>query len=61
MRFEPGDVQLLNNAVVLHSREAYTDVADPARRRHLLRLWLKTTTAATHELLRGGVPRQRRR
>lgn len=61
MRFEPGDIQLLNNAIVLHSREAYTDVADPARRRHLLRLWLKTTTAATHELLRGGVPRPRRR
>lgn len=61
MRFEPGDVQLLNNAIVLHSREAYTDVADPARRRHLLRLWLKTSTATTHQLLRGGIPRQQSR
>ena len=61
MRFEPGDVQLLNNAVVLHSREAYADDDDPARRRHLLRLWLKTTTATTHHLLRAGVPRQSRR
>ena len=58
MQFEPGDVQLLNNTTVLHSREAYTDDGDPARRRHLLRLWLKTPTASTHELLRGGVPRQ---
>lgn len=58
MQFEPGDVQLLNNTTVLHSREAYTDDEDPAQRRHLLRLWLKTPTASTHELLRGGVPRQ---
>lgn len=61
MRFEPGDIQLLNNAVVLHSREAYTDGDDPTRRRHLLRLWLKTATATTHQLLREGVPRQNRR
>ena len=58
MTFEPGDVQLLNNTTVLHSREAYTDDDDPAHRRHLLRLWLKTPTVTTHELLRGGVPRQ---
>ena len=58
MQFEPGDVQLLNNTTVLHSREAYTDDEDAGRRRHLLRLWLKTPTASTHELLRGGVPRQ---
>lgn len=61
MRFEPGDVQLLNNAVVLHSREAYTDAEDLARRRHLLRLWLKTASATTHQLLRGGIPRQTNR
>ncbi|KQH76907.1 hypothetical protein AO501_34360 [Mycobacterium gordonae] len=60
MRFEPGDVQLLNNTVVLHSREAYTDEESPAARRHLLRLWLKTATATTHQMLRGGVPRQNR-
>lgn len=58
MTFEPGDVQLLNNAVVLHSREQYTDHADPDRRRHLLRLWLTAATAGTHELLRQGIPRQ---
>lgn len=58
MDFEPGDVQLLNNTTVLHSREAYIDGEDPAYRRHLLRLWLKAPTASTHQLLRGGVPRQ---
>ena len=40
MDFEPGDVQLLNNGRILHSREAYEDDDDPAQRRHLLRLWL---------------------
>ncbi len=60
MRFEPGDVQLLNNTTVLHSREAYTDDADPALRRHLLRLWLKTALPSTQELLRGGIPKQQK-
>jgi hypothetical protein len=40
MHFEPGDVQLISNHVVLHARTAYRDDPDPARKRHLLRLWL---------------------
>lgn len=40
MRFEPGDLQLVSNHVVLHGRGAYEDGPDPACRRHLLRLWL---------------------
>jgi hypothetical protein len=40
MHFEPGDVQLLSNHVVVHARTAYEDGPDPARQRHLLRLWL---------------------
>ena len=38
--FEPGDVQLINNHVVLHSRTDYVDHEAPERKRHLLRLWL---------------------
>lgn len=38
--FKPGDVQFLNNHVCLHSRYQYEDLPDPARKRHLLRLWL---------------------
>ncbi|HVJ96093.1 MAG TPA: TauD/TfdA family dioxygenase [Acidimicrobiia bacterium] len=57
MDFQPGDIQLLNNAVILHSREAYEDDPDPARRRHLLRLWLAAHTFATvDDTLRGGIP-----
>ncbi|NMK91710.1 hypothetical protein HHM17_02325, partial [Staphylococcus capitis] len=44
---------------VLHSREEYTDHDDLALRRHLLRLWLTTDSAATHEILRGGIPMQK--
>ncbi len=40
MQFAPGDIQLLSNHVILHARTAYEDHAEPARRRHLLRLWL---------------------
>ena len=38
--FEPGDVQFINNHVVLHSRTDYVDHEAPERKRHLLRLWL---------------------
>jgi hypothetical protein len=38
--FEPGDIQFLNNFVMLHTRRAYEDWPEPARKRHLLRLWL---------------------
>jgi hypothetical protein len=61
MSFEPGDVQLLNNSTVLHSREEYTDHDDPDRRRHLLRLWLATDAPLAHELLRDGIPKQQAR
>ncbi len=40
MDFEPGDMQFLHNHQILHDRTAYIDHDDPARRRHLLRLWL---------------------
>jgi hypothetical protein len=40
MHFAPGDVQLVSNHFLLHARTAYEDHADPARKRHLLRLWL---------------------
>ncbi len=38
--FEQGDIQLLHNNVIQHSRRAFTDWPEPERRRHLYRLWL---------------------
>ena len=40
MHFEPGDMQFLKNAAILHKRTAYLDWDDPGEKRHLLRLWL---------------------
>ena len=59
MDFQPGDVQLLNNARILHAREAYEDDPDPAERRHLLRLWLAAHHFTSVEgILGGGIPKQ---
>ena len=56
MDFQPGDVQLINNARVLHAREAYDDHDDPDQRRHLLRLWLAAHTFTSVEAeLRAGI------
>jgi Taurine catabolism dioxygenase TauD, TfdA family len=42
MELEAGDIQLLNNHVVVHSRTSYEDFPEQERKRHLLRLWLVT-------------------
>ena len=43
MKLMPGDLQLLNNNVIVHSRSAYQDYPEAAKKRHLLRLWLFTS------------------
>jgi hypothetical protein len=40
MTLQRGDIQLVHNHTLLHDRTAFTDGPEPARRRHLLRLWL---------------------
>ena len=40
MRFERGDIQLLNNHSVLHGRTEFEDWPDAGRKRRLLRQWL---------------------
>lgn len=40
MAFEPGDMQIIHNHQIMHSRTEYEDWPEPERRRHLLRLWL---------------------
>ena len=42
MEFRQGDIQVLNNHIILHARTAYEDFDEPAERRHLMRLWLST-------------------
>jgi alpha-ketoglutarate-dependent taurine dioxygenase len=40
MQLEQGDLQLVNNYVIVHSRTPFEDFEEPDRKRHLLRLWL---------------------
>ena len=40
MSFKKGDIQYLNNNLILHSRTDYTDGREFDERRYLLRLWL---------------------
>jgi hypothetical protein len=61
MDFQPGDIQFIANATILHSREAYEDHEHPDERRHLLRLWLTAHAfASVDDMLRGGIPQKRR-
>ncbi|MFY0311914.1 TauD/TfdA family dioxygenase [Leisingera sp. D0M16] len=40
MRLQPGDMQFVYNHSQLHDRTGFADWPEPARRRHLFRLWL---------------------
>lgn len=46
MEFQPGDIQLLNNYTVWHSRTNYVDFDEPEKKRHLLRVWLAQSATA---------------
>ena len=38
---ERGQIQILNNRIIVHGRTPYEDFEEPDKRRHLLRLWLR--------------------
>ena len=46
MELQGGDIQILNNHAVLHSRTEFEDWPEPERKRHLLRLLLFTPAFA---------------
>jgi len=59
MDFEPGDMQFLKNAVILHARTEYGDWKEPERKRHLLRLWLTNFSLKDGDAqLRAGIRSQ---
>ena len=45
MEFRQGDIQFLQNHVILHSRRGFEDWPELDRRRHLLRLWVSDAAA----------------
>jgi Taurine catabolism dioxygenase TauD, TfdA family len=59
MRLEPGDMQFLNNHVIYHARDAFTDDAAAGRVRRLFRLWLAVPNSRAlpedHAVLWGDV------
>ena len=40
MEARPGDIQILHNHVMLHTRTEFVDWPELERKRHLMRLWL---------------------
>ena len=53
MVLERGDMQFVNNHVLVHSRTHFQDFDEPERKRHLLRLWLSIPDARPlHQALR---------
>jgi hypothetical protein len=58
--FQPGDLQLCNNHVVMHARTAFEDHAEPERRRHLLRMWLSVPNSRPLSPLLGRIFKDRR-
>lgn len=42
MSMQPGDMQILNNHVILHSRTDFVDFEEEEKKRHLLRSWIST-------------------
>ncbi|MDP6700564.1 MAG: TauD/TfdA family dioxygenase, partial [Candidatus Latescibacteria bacterium] len=50
MSLQEGDIQLLNNHVILHSRDAFEDYEEAERKRHLLRMWIAVPEARRRPL-----------
>ncbi len=42
MALEQGDIQLINNYAVLHSRSDFVDYPEPERKRNMLRMWINS-------------------
>jgi len=60
MDLRKGDLQIINNFTILHSRSEYIDA--PGRKRHLLRLWLNNPKARRdgHQLVELFAPPESR-
>lgn len=64
MMLEPGDIQIINNYMTLHSRSAYVD-HDDGRKRYLLRMWINLEDGVQLSpdfaaFVRRGIPAKRR-
>ena len=47
MTFRRGDIQILNNHMILHARGGFENYPEPDRGRNLLRLWVNLRDGRT--------------
>lgn len=64
MMLEPGDIQIINNYITLHSRSNYID-HDDGRKRYLLRMWINLLDSVQLSpdfaaFVRRGIPAQKK-
>ncbi len=64
MMLEPGDIQVINNYMTLHSRSNYVDHSD-GRKRYLLRMWINLPNSVQlspdfASFVRRGIPAQKK-
>src|SRR5262249_39816235 len=57
--FQPGDLQLVNNHLLLHGRTTFYDYPEIERRRHLLRMWLAVPNSSPLSPQLGHIYRDR--
>ena len=50
MMMQTGDIQYVNNFIVLHSRTQFEDYEASARKRHMIRVWLPISRASFSRL-----------
>lgn len=57
---EPGEIAYLKNSTALHARTAYEDFDEPARKRHMVRLWLTAhgEWADSDAFVQQGIPKK---
>lgn len=65
MMLEPGDIQIINNYITLHSRTHYIDHPD-GRKRYLLRMWINLENSVQLSpdfaaFVRRGIPAQNKK
>lgn len=65
MMLEPGDIQIINNFITLHSRTHYFD-HDDGRKRYLLRMWINLHNSVQLSpdfaaFVRRGIPAQNKK
>jgi alpha-ketoglutarate-dependent taurine dioxygenase len=51
MDLRPGDVQFLDNRVVMHARTDFEDWPEPERKRDMVRLWLSLDDGRPAEMV----------